>query len=475
MSIEATEKALILIVDDSAANLGILSEFLANDGYRVRLEKDGKSAIDAIEVQKPDLILLDAIMPGMDGFETCKWLQASAEFKDIPILFMTALSDPADKVKAFDLGAVDYLTKPFQQEEVLARIRLHLRLRSLTQTLKEQNQQLQKEVEDRIEAEAALQELARTLEQRVRDRTLELSNSFEELQNTQTQLIQTEKMASIGEIVAGVAHEINNPIGFIAGNLKHLEEAIAEILDHLHLYQNHCTPSIAAIKEHEEQIDLNYLIEDIPHMLHAMKLGVDRIGNISISLRNFSRADTSAKVVGDLLEGIESTLLILQHRLKGNSNRPSIKIIKEYNELPPIPCYPAQLNQVFMNLLANAIDALEEKYQTDGEKLKSKKDKSEFLDLPEGEQPTIWIRTESIDDRGVIIRIADNGAGIDPEICDRLFEPMFTTKPRGKGTGLGLSISRQIVEERHGGSLTCHSIPGEGSEFAIAIPIEDLE
>ncbi|MEZ2321367.1 MAG: AAA family ATPase [Microcoleus sp.] len=293
------------------------------------------------------------------------------------------------------------------------------------------------------------------------EKSQQLETSFVELQQAQLQLIQSEKMSSLGNLVAGVAHEINNPVGFISGNINEANRSVADLINHLKLYQEEVTAPSSKIEQDAEDIDLEYLIQDLPKMLGSMKVGCDRIRNISTSLRTFSRADTSQKVSADIHEGIDSTLMILQHRLKANSDRPLIQVVKEYGNLPKVKCYLGQLNQVFMNILANAIDCFEEA------------NKGRSFDEIELAPNIITIKTQIDDEHQiVVIKIGDNGRGISEEVVARIFDHLFTTKGVGKGTGLGLSISRQIVEETHGGKLTCDSVVGEGTEFAIALPLD---
>ncbi|MBW4495617.1 MAG: PAS domain S-box protein [Oscillatoria princeps RMCB-10] len=277
------------------------------------------------------------------------------------------------------------------------------------------------------------------------------------LQQTQAQLIQSEKMASLGQLVAGVAHEINNPVSFIYGNLIPAREYASDLMHLLELYQTHCLTPHPEIAQAASTVDLAFLKDDFPRLLDSMRAGAERIRNIVVSLRNFSRLDESDMKKVDIHEGIESTLLILQNRLKANPHRQEIQVIKEYGNLPLVECYAGQLNQVFVNLLTNAIDAIDE--------------------IP-GKAVTIWIKTEVLsgDSEGrVAIRIRDSGTGIAPAVEPRLFDPFFTTKPVGKGTGLGLSVSYQIVVEKHGGRLSCVSPPGEGAEFALEIPVRQQQ
>jgi signal transduction histidine kinase len=292
-------------------------------------------------------------------------------------------------------------------------------------------------------------ELARqTLEERVQERTEELTAALHQLKHTQTQLIQTEKMSSLGQMVAGVAHEINNPINFIHGNLEYANEYIINLLNLLRLYQQEYPQPTEAIAEEIAEIELDFLTEDLLKLLESMKIGSERIRQIVLSLRNFSRLDEAQMKLVDIHEGIDNTLLILNSRLKQG-----IEVIKNYGQLPEIECYPAQLNQVFMNILVNAIDALEESGDN------SKKSKI----------PQILIQTQKLDSSQILVRICDNGPGISPAIQSKLFDPFFTTKEPGKGTGIGLAICYQIVE-KHRGKIEVISSLGGGAEFAIALP-----
>jgi light-regulated signal transduction histidine kinase (bacteriophytochrome) len=319
----------------------------------------------------------------------------------------------------------------------------------------------------------------------------QLTKALTELQNTQAQLIQTEKMSSLGQLVAGVAHEINNPVNFIYGNLSHANEYSKDLLCLLELYHQHTPNPHPEISECEEAIDLEFLAEDLPKILASMRVGAERIRQLVISLRNFSRLDRAEKTGVDIHEGIDSTLLILQHRIKAKSDREAIEIIKEYGNLPLVECYASSLNQVFMNLISNAIDALEmrqikrvgsaatqktraastilssEKFAVDSE---NPIVSNECL-IPDVLSHCIRIRTRLIDEQNIEICIADNGHGIPKELISNIFNPFFTTKPVGRGTGLGLSISYQIVVEKHKGILKCVSMPGYGTEFWIQIPM----
>ncbi|MDY6936113.1 MAG: ATP-binding protein [Cyanobacteriota bacterium] len=296
-------------------------------------------------------------------------------------------------------------------------------------------------------------------ELQLHQKTQDLEKALKELKQAQTQLIQSEKMSSLGQLVAGVAHEINNPVNFIYGNLVHLDDYTQTLIEIIELYRKSYPQYMAEIEEEIDEIELDFTIADLPHLIRSMKVGTDRIKNIVLSLRTFSRMDEAEMKEVDLHDGIDSTLMILQSRLKGKPERRTIEVIKNYGNLPPVECYAGQLNQVFMNIFANAIDALETQLDTQLEG-----DRTSIF------TPQIRIETQVHDDRWISICITDNGPGISEAVKQKLFDPFFTTKPVGKGTGMGLSISYQIITERHGGSLECVSQPGEGTSFSIAIP-----
>ncbi|WP_449421014.1 sensor histidine kinase [Phormidium nigroviride] len=426
MTMKTGVTGLILIVDDTPTNLDVISEALSNAGYKVAIATSGERALQQVERRPPDLILLDIMMPGIDGFETCKRLKANAKTCDIPVIFMTALADVDNKVKGLKLGAVDYVTKPFQEQEVLARVKTHLQLRLLTQNL----------------------------EQQVVEKTAEL-------QAAQIQIIQREKLSALGNLVAGVAHEINNPVGFISGNIQPALDYIQDLFGLLDLVQQESANFSAAIQEQIEAIDLEYIREDLPKLVSSMQEGVNRIKDISISLRTFSRADSDRAVACNIHDGIDSTIMILKHRLKASDTRPEIQVIKEYGDLPQVECYAGQLNQVFMNILSNAIDALEES--------NSGRSYAEVKINPN----QIIIKTElSEDSQQAIIYIKDNGIGMSDGLRQKIFDDLFTTKEVGKGTGLGLAIARQIVVEKHSGMLEVNSNLGQGTEFRILLPVK---
>ncbi len=350
--------------------------------------------------------------------------------------------------------------------------------------------ELQVALRDRKQTELSLQEALQGLEQankeletRVQQRTIALSQekekleqTLQQLQKTQTQLIQNEKMSSLGQLVAGVAHEINNPVSFIYGNLAPASEYAQDLLYLLQCYQMHYPNPNPTLQAEIEAADLNFITEDLPKLLSSMQVGANRIREIVLSLRTFCRLDEAEVKEIDIHDGLDSTLMILQNRLRATSERPEIQVIKEYGNLPLVECYAGQLNQVFMNIIANGIDALEER--------DCKRSLKEILDHPS--QLTICTEFKNAEPKieseqsypkacslkpapSIVIRIIDNGCGISETVKSRLFDPFFTTKPVGKGTGLGLSISYQIVVEKHQGILECHSTPS-GTEFVIVIP-----
>ncbi|MEG3861476.1 response regulator [Microcoleus sp. herbarium12] len=558
---EIENKGNILIVDDILENLQLLSDALLQLGYTVRSVTSGRMALKTVKVKRPDVILLDVKMPEMDGYEVCRTLKADADFRQIPVIFISALDDVFDKVTAFKSGAIDYITKPFQIEEVLARLENQLTIQRQQQLLEQENIK-RREAEEvlyqsrallasvlnsSLDGIAAMQAVRNTetgeiedfrclvvnqviarafkrtreqmigklvlknfinqvnpelfnrfvnivetgepLEQdfyyesgnscwfhfvavklgdgfsvTIRDITARKQAEFElqrqaenlelalrELKRTQAQLIQSEKMSSIGNLVAGVAHEINNPLNFIHANLIPATEYFQNLLYLVNLYQQHFPEPPTELKVEIEDINLDFLQKDVLKLLNSMRIGTERIRGIVLSLQNFSRHDESEFKRVDIHQGIDSTLMILQSRLKATAKHPEIIVIKDYARLPKIQCYSGQLNQVFMNLLDNAIDSICTKSI--------------------GTQGKIKIQTKLMNKNQISIQISDNGLGVSEELQSQLFDPFFTTKPVGKGTGIGLFISHKIIVNQHGGNLYCNSNFRQGAEFIVEIPI----
>ncbi|HEY9738219.1 MAG TPA: ATP-binding protein [Trichocoleus sp.] len=327
---------------------------------------------------------------------------------------------------------------------------LEERVAARTAELQFMNNQLLDEIAIRQQAEQALQQSQAELQ----GQTEQLRSALEQLGQAQSKLVQTEKISALGLMVAGIAHELNNPIGFISGNLNYGIGYVNSLLHLVRLYQDEYPDPPAAVQDAIADMDLEYLAEDLPKLMTTMQVGTKRMREIVCSLKNFARADAQKCLPANLHEGIDSTLMILRHRLKAQAERPEIVVRQIYDELPPVVCHIGQLSQVFMNLISNAVDAFEEAYEQG--KL--------------SDEPTITILTSRQPDGCISIAIKDNGPGISPEVQSRIFQPFFTTKGVGKGTGLGLSISHQIITEGHQGYLTCHSMPGEGTEFHIDLP-----
>ncbi|MBW4592214.1 MAG: response regulator [Brasilonema angustatum HA4187-MV1] len=479
-------KGNILVVDDTPDNLRLLSAMLTAQGYEVRKALNGKMALMACQMVLPDVILLDIKMPGVNGYEVCQQLKGDQRTCEVPVIFISALDDVLDKVKAFDVGGVDYITKPFYGAEVILRIENHMNLRLLQTKLQEKN--------------------------------LLLQNALDDLKAAQVKQIQNEKMVALGQLVAGIAHEVNNPISFIYGNLEYVGQYVQELVGMILLYQQEYPHSTPKIKQIVQEIDLNFLMNDLKNLLGAMNRGADRIRQIVLALQKFSRVDEAQMKSVNIHEGIDSTLVMLQHRLKKTTYCPAIVVVKEYGNLPPVTCYASELNQVFLHILNNAIDALESTQGHSEWEMSSPlggqinkslsstshrrfhrigKDEHKLCDQQmwqwkDGERirplhltnspthdvssticaPMIRIRTELADDNTVKISIADNGLGMDESVRARTFDPFFTTKPVGKGSGLGLAISHQIVVQKHQGQISCNSLPGEGAEFIIEIPVK---
>ncbi|MEH2095065.1 PAS domain-containing sensor histidine kinase [Nostoc sp. 'Peltigera membranacea cyanobiont' 213] len=393
--------------------------------------------------------------------DVVKYLQACSSSRAMVIGSLTLRNNDGQTLICRSQGAVIQPWSPESSALILLRLENRTLASNNFLLLNQKIDELAKEVQRRKEAEEALKEANQELEIRVEERTNALQETLKELQLTQTQLIQAEKMSSLGQMIAGIAHEINNPVSFIHGNLHHAQKYTHDLLKLVEIYQQVC-PNTPEIQQELEEIDLEFLIQDIAKLFQSMTVGTERIQEIVKSLRNFSRLDEAELKKVNIHEGIDSALMILEHRLQARHEYPEIQVIKKYSQLPNVICYPGQLNQVFLNILANAIDALEalaaNSQITDNQKQINN-------------HPQIKIKTEVIDEKWIAISIADNGLGINEQVHSKVFDPFFTTKPVGKGTGLGLSVSYQIIVEKHGGQLSCFSVPGKGAEFVIKIPI----
>jgi two-component system, NtrC family, sensor kinase len=481
-----TPKGSLMVVDDTLANLRLLVNLLTENGYKVRAASNGKLAVTSVQLSAPDLILLDILMPELNGYEVCKQLKADAKTKDIPIIFMSAINEVFDKVQAFNVGGIDYITKPFQIEEVLARVNIHLENRSLQKSLQEKHDMLAK--------------------------------TLEELKAAQNHLIQSEKMAALGQLVAGVAHEVNTPLGAIQASSSNISKALEGSLENLPkvfqiLSQEQQTAFFALLEESSKsksqvitkerrqlkqilivQLQANNIfekargiadtlidigisknIEDYLLLLNDTNVemilqliydltrlksnnlnitnAVDKAAKVVFALRSYARYDHSGKkVIAQIIDGIETVLELYHNQLKQG-----IEVIRDYAEIPEVLCYPDELNQVWTNLIHNAIQAME------GKGLLEIK---VYLDIIEVEK--------SISKKpSVVVSITDSGSGILPEIQSRIFEPFFTTKSPGQGSGLGLDISKKIVE-KHQGEINLESKPGR-TIFRVWLPIETCE
>lgn len=419
-----SEKRDILIVDDLPDNLRFLSTFLVSNGYSVRKATSGRMAQVAIAALVPDLILLDINLGDMSGYDLCQQLKKDPETQAVPIIFLSAISDVTDKFKAFQMGGADYITKPFQLEEVLARVQTQLTIRELQKNLEQQNLQLQ----------AALDSLKRA----------------------QENLIQQEKMTTLKRVVAGVVHQVNNPLSFVACNIDPARQYFDQMATLLEIYERNTSAPISEVEAFKKQVDLPFMLNDTHKVLSSIKHGAQRIHRVTQALKNFTHLDEATIKTIDINEDIESTLILLEHRLGNSKNGLSIDIRKVYGELPPVNCYPEQIAQVLFNVLSNAIDAIAEKWQIPNVVYTA---------------PTITITTSIAPQqpKSILIRIHDNGIGISAERQPRIFEPFFTTKAAGHGLGLGLVTSRRIIEEQHHGRLTFQS-SSEGTEFIIQLP-----
>ncbi len=468
-------KGNILVVDDTPANLRLLVSILRVKGYKVRPALNGSFALSAVQLLPPDLILLDIMMSEMDGYTVCEHLKADEQTRDIPIIFISAINEALDKVKAFTVGGVDYITKPFQIEEVLARVDMHLSMARLQKDMKSKNE--------------------------------ELSRALQQLQATQNQLIQSEKMALLGQLIAGIGHEINTPLGAIRSSIDSIAEFIEQDLEELPRFFEGLSPErredfFALLKRASQQsiaisskekrrlkrtlihqlsdrgfenadiiadtlVDLGiydeinsflpllndpngqdilnvaYQLASLRKSANTISTATDRAAKIVFALKSYSRHDVNAeRVETNIIDGIETVLTLYHNQLKQG-----VEVVRDYQALPPILCYPDELNQVWTNLIHNALQAM-------------------------NNQGTLTLCT-TCNDANLIIKITDSGCGIPQEIQQKIFDPFFTTKPSGEGSGLGLDIVQKIIN-KHEGEISVESIPGQ-TTFTIALPIKTKE
>ncbi|MFA6921338.1 MAG: response regulator [Gallionella sp.] len=426
----------ILVVDDTPASLRLLTDILRAEGFEVRSAISGELALRAAMIHPPELVLLDIRMPEMDGYEVLRRLKAEPETRDVPVIFVSAASDAAEKSWGFELGAVDYVTKPYQHAELLARVRTHLELartRNHLAAVLEERKKIEAQVVEQYEYVLGLNS--------------QLASTNKQLQQAQNQLLQAEKMAAIGLLAAGVAHEINNPIGYVNSNLGTLEQYLSDILVVMDKYEvalaqlGSGSPLLEELHQFKKKIDLNYIRNDIKSLIAESHQGLERVKKIVLDLKDFSRASGEDQWGwADVQQLLDSTLNIVWNELKYKC-----EVVKEYGVLPRIFCLSSQLTQVFINLLVNAAQAIDVR-------------------------GTITIRTGCENDQ-IWFEVIDTGEGIPPENIQSLFDPFFTTKPVGKGTGLGLSVSYSIIEKHHG-KIEVESEVGKGSTFRVWLPIK---
>ena len=466
-----TNRANILVVDDTPQNLRLLAEILSDQGYQVRPVPNGKLALSAAQKMPPDLVLLDIMMPEMDGYQVCQQLKDYEATKDIPVIFISAINDVMDKVKAFGVGGVDFITKPFQVEEVLARIETHLKICSLQQSLQEKNQ--------------------------------DLATAIHQLQTAQEHLIQSEKMAALGQLIAGIAHEINTPLGIIGSSIDNIAifwddnlekmpqffqqlsgesqsyflsllyrathqqtlftskekrkfkqqligelmaegvaeaDEIADTLVDMEIYDN-IESFLPLFKLPDWELILNtaYQFSSFKRSISLIQRATAKSGKVVFALKSYAHFDSKEqKVQANLNEGIETVLTLYQNQLKKG-----IEVVKIFGDLPKIVCYPDDLNQVWTNLIHNALQAMDYK-------------------------GVLTIETQQ-QEGNIVMKFTDNGTGIPPEIIPKIFQPFFTTKSAGEGSGLGLDIVIKIVE-KHEGKVAVESVPGN-TTFTVSLPI----
>ena len=401
-----SQKDIVLLVDDNPTNLGVLYNTLVQQGYKILVAQDGESALCQIKQRKPDLILLDVMMPGLDGFETCRRIKQNESTEDIPVLFMTSLVDTENKVKGFEVGAVDYITKPIQAAEVLARVKTHLSIRRLQQNLEEKNGHI-------LSQNAEIQAQRDTV---METNTL-LERALRDLTTAQERMVHSEKMATIGQLVAGLAHEINNPLGVIQSAMNFIKQAVDKT---------------------EMAIDLENDRQELNELLSIHQAGVERIRKIVLSLLEFSHADKQEPEKVSLHDELDQVIMALNNEFADR-----ICLLKNYGRIPLVDAYPGKLNQAFFHILRNAIQA-----------------------IPERGKITV---TTHFDGEAVLISFKDSGVGIHEDHLNKIFDPFFTTRDVGEGMGLGLSMCYAVIRS-HGGDILVESEQGNGCEISIFLP-----
>lgn len=422
------DRANILIVDDKVDNVRLLSEMLSSEGYKSRKVLNGSHALDAAQLDPPDLILLDIMMPGLNGYETCQRLKADPRTQEIPIIFLSALNDTSDKVKALELGGVDYITKPFQKEEVIARVKTHLRIQNLTHTLREQNIQLAEEIEHRKTAEASLQK------------------ALEDLKTAQEQMIVHEKLAALGTLTAGIAHELRNPLNFVNNYAEGSIELLDDLLEAIETQAPPLKPETRSV--------IQELITELKTNSGTIYLHGQRAEQIISSMMQHARMENSLPQLTDLNGLLDEAVDLTYHSQRVQHSGFNVTIHRDYEaNIGQLQLLPSELCRAFINLIDNAFYAMQSKQKIMGK---------EFI-------PMLSVSTRQLENN-VQICIQDNGTGINPEYQSKIFEPFFTTKPTGEGTGLGLSMAYEIIVRQHNGTLKLETEEEGQTTFVITLP-----
>ena len=417
--------ATILVVEDDPTTGSLIRTELQQKGYTVAIAKDGIDGLEQARNLRPPVIISDWMMPNMDGLEFCRRIKRDIGLSNIFFILLTAHTDVERRVEGIEAGADEFISKPFTKRELHSKVSQGMREYEFKRLMRLTNEQL--------------------------------SQTLEQLRQTQAQLVQNAKMSSLGQMMAGLAHEMNNPVNFLEGNLVYTRRNVQDLLGLVQLYQMEYPEATANIQDYIEDIDLEFLATDLPKVLQSMETGTRRISQIVSSFRRFARLDEDGRKACDLHEGLDESLFLLQHRFSLPEVEKEILIEKNYGALPLVDCFPGQINQVFFNVLTNAVDFL-------ALAVTKKPDLATW-------QPCISITTSCVDDRWVEVAIADNGTGMLAEFQHRVFDPFFTTKSVGQGTGMGLSVSYQMVTENHFGQMTCESVFGEGTTFRIVLPM----